>query len=173
MSDETTEALEQQAETLFKEMDPVDRESGLRLDRDGKWHHQGVPVTHERLHRALTKWLDRDPGADRFVIRVGPEFWAWVDVDDAPYQAYLQAVTEEGLVLRLSDERVLVWTGRHIAIGADDAWYITVGDPPLEARLSRGSLSALAEHLEEDPADPEVLRLELPGGQRVAFTPRS
>ncbi len=177
MSDEPRDApapdpLETQAETLFKEMDPTKRESGLRLDRDGRWHHQGVPVTHERLHRALTRWLTRDPGAERFVIRVGPDFWAWVDVDDAPYQAHLQTVTDQGLVLSLSDERLVVWSGTAIGVGADDAWYVEVGDPPMEARLSRGAMSTLAEYLEEDPDDEDAVRLALPGGRFVGFRTR-
>ena len=164
--------LDKQAATLFQEMDLIDRESGLRLDRNGRWHHEGVEVTHEGLHRAVTRWLAYDAEAARFIIRVSDDFWAWVDVDDAPFQAHLLTLTEQGLLLRLSDQRELLWDGAEILLGEDNAWYITIGDPPLEARLSRPSLATLAERLEEDPDDEDRLWLTLPGGRTVGFTPR-
>ncbi len=150
--------LAAQAEALFKDVDPDRRESGLRLDRHGRWHHRGIPVTHERLHRALTRWLTRRPGQARHIIRVADDFWAWVEVEDAPYQAHLRAVLPDGLHLELSDEREVTWRDVTIAIGADDAWYVTLeprpDEAPPEARLARGAMAMLAEYLEEtDEAD--------------------
>jgi hypothetical protein len=191
---------EAQAAALLDEVDPVQRESGLVLDRYGRWHHQGVPVSHERLHRALTRWLTRRPGEARHNIQVSPEFWAWVDVEDAPYVAHLRELLSDGLRLELSDGREVVWRGERIAVGEDDAWYIRLaprpGEASLEARLSRGAMGSLAEHLEEtgttreagaetrepaprngdppqDPGSvPGDVSLRLPSGRRVGFTPR-
>jgi hypothetical protein len=159
-------------EALFKELDPDTRESGLRLDRSGQWHHEGVPVAHARLHRALTRWLERDPETGRFRLRVGPDWWAWVDVEDAPYQAQLLAVDEAGLHLRLSDERKLTFAGEALLVGGDDAWYVPLDEPGLEARLARGAMSSLAEHLQEAPETELGVCLALPGPRRVDFAPR-
>lgn len=167
------------AEVLLKGMDPERRESGLRLDRNGVWHHEGVAVTHERLARALSRWLDRHPDSDRFVLRPTPEFWAWVDVEDAPFQATLTGVTPDGgLGLLLSDGSEEIFRGPSIAVGADDAWYVRVRDSRFEARLGRGAMVHLADYLVEDaPAgdgrdDDDRVSLHLPGGLRIPFEPR-
>ncbi len=35
------------------------RQSGIRIDREGRFIHEGAPVTHEGLLGALFRWLDR------------------------------------------------------------------------------------------------------------------
>jgi hypothetical protein len=153
----------------LKDLDPETRESGLFLDQHGRWHHEGTPVTHERLHRALTRWLERDPDTGRFRIRLGPDWWAWVEVEDAPFQAHLTGLTGEGLLIRLSSDRELVFSGPSLLIGANDAWYLPLGEPGLVARLSRGAMVALADHLVEDPQEPLGVALVLSSGRRVGF----
>ena len=151
----------------------MDRESGLRLDRNGRWHHQGVAVTHERLARALSRWLDRDDESGRFVLRVSDDFWAYVEVEDAPYQAALTDLAPGGgLALLLSDGTQQTFTGPAIRVGADDAWYVPVKDGRFEARLGRGAMVHLADYLEEDAAEPEGVVLVLPQGLHIRFAPR-
>ncbi len=162
------------AEVLLKGMDPERRESGLRLDRSGVWHHEDTPVTHERLARALTRWLDHHPDSPRFVLRPTPEFWAWVDVEDAPFQASLMDLAEDGsLNLLLSDGAEETFGGPSIAVGDDDAWYVTVRDGTFEARLSRGAMVHLADYVQEDSDADDGVALHLPGGRRMEFTKRS
>jgi len=62
------------------------RAIGLRLDRGGTFWHDGAPVTHPRLRRALLTWLDvRDDGRD--IVRLDERRYAYVDVDDAHLRA--------------------------------------------------------------------------------------
>src|SRR3569623_36510 len=35
------------------------RQSGIRIDREGEFQHEGAPVLHEGLRQALFRWLDR------------------------------------------------------------------------------------------------------------------
>jgi hypothetical protein len=162
------------AQVLLRGMDPDSRESGLRLDRHGVWHHEGVPVTHERLARALSRWLDRHPDSDRYVLRPSPELWAWVDVEDAPFQATLTGLTSDGgLCLMVSDGTEEVFNGPSIAVGIDDAWYVPVRDGAFEARLGRGAMTHLADHLVEDDDAEEGVALHLPGGRRITFVKRN
>ncbi len=161
------------AEVLLRGMDPGSRESGLRLDKNGIWYHESTPVTHRRLARALFRWLDREPGCDRFVLRPTPDFWAWVDVEDAPYQASLTEITESGeLRLLLSGDLEDLFRGPSIFVDESNAWYIPVRGGRFEARLSRGAMSALAEHMQPDDTSAEGVILLLPGGRRISFARR-
>jgi hypothetical protein len=161
------------AEVLLRGMDPEHRESGLRMDRHGVWHHEGVAVTHERLARALSRWLDHHPDSPRFVLRPSADFWAWVDVEDAPFQATLTELTADGgLRLLLSDGAEELFTGPCIFVGDDDAWYVPVRDGTFEARLGRGAMAHLADHLEPDDETDSGVALHLPSGRRIGFTRR-
>jgi len=162
------------AQVLLKDMDPNSRESGLRLDKNGVWHHEHVPVTHERLSRALSGWLDHHPNSERFVLRPTPEFWAWVDVEDAPFQASLTHLTDHGaLCLLLSDGSEEVFEGPCIFVGTDDAWYVPVRDGSFEARLGRGAMVHLADYLTEDKSAADGVALHLPAHRRITFSKRT
>lgn len=82
------------------------RESGLVLDREGRWSQRGEPVTHPRLEAVLHRWIDRDEATGRFVIRAGPQ-WAFIEVEDCPFVVRGVGLEGEGLdlavTLRLSD----------------------------------------------------------------------
>jgi hypothetical protein len=62
------------------------RAIGLRLDRAGRFWHDGAEVTHPRLRQALLRWLDvRDDGRD--IVRLDDQRYAYVEVDDAHLRA--------------------------------------------------------------------------------------
>ena len=44
------------------------RQSGIRLDGDGRFWHEGAEVQHHGLRAALWRWLDRNPDG-RWVLR--------------------------------------------------------------------------------------------------------
>ena len=48
----------------------LDRESGLRLDREVRWWHEGHVVEHEGVARAFHRWLDRLDDEGRYVLRL-------------------------------------------------------------------------------------------------------
>src|SRR6185295_9012083 len=93
-------AMQLDAETLERL-----RRSGIRIDREGQFIHEGEPVAHEGLRRALFRWLDRDdehPG--RYVLRLDARRFATLDVDDTPLVVRALRVTErDGIRLELSD----------------------------------------------------------------------
>ena len=64
------------------------RRSGIRVDREGRFIHEGAEVTHEGFKRALFRWLDRLPAPDgRYVLRLDERRFAYLDVDDTPLVA--------------------------------------------------------------------------------------
>lgn len=60
------------------------RQSGIRLDGDGRFWHEGEVITHHGLVAALWRWLDRNPDG-RYVLRLDERRFVYLDVDDAPY----------------------------------------------------------------------------------------
>jgi hypothetical protein len=62
------------------------RQSGLRLDRAGRFWHEGELVTHERMLEAFHRWIDRlDDG--RYVLRLDERRFVYIDVEDTPFVA--------------------------------------------------------------------------------------
>jgi uncharacterized protein len=60
------------------------RQSGIRLDAEGRFWHEGQEVTHHGLRAAFFRWLDRNPDG-RYVLRLDENRFVYLDVDDAPY----------------------------------------------------------------------------------------
>src|SRR5215467_5261046 len=82
------------------------RRSGISVDREGRFIHEGAEVTHEGLKRALFRWLDRLPAPDgRYVLRLDARRFAYLeDVADTPLVARAARVDADGGVrLALSD----------------------------------------------------------------------
>ena len=64
------------------------RQSGIRVDREGRFVHEGAEVTHEGL-RARSSSLARSPASadGRYVLRLDEHRFAYLDVDDTPLVA--------------------------------------------------------------------------------------
>jgi tRNA threonylcarbamoyladenosine biosynthesis protein TsaB len=129
------------------------RRSGLKLDREGRWWHEGSPVEHPRLIRALHRWLDR-LGDGRFVLRFDEGSYAYVEVEDAPYLVRRVALdrSEQGLrvYLTLSDECEEELAYGTLRLGPDGAvLYCRVKGGRFEARFGRSSTHGLGELMEE------------------------
>jgi uncharacterized protein len=125
------------------------RQSGIRVDREGHFVHEGAFVTHEGLKRALFRWLDRLPPPDgRYILRLDERRFAYLDVDDTPLVARAARVEADGSVmLALSDgaeERLDPATLTVDGAGILRAW---VRGGRLEARLASSAVAALADVL--------------------------
>jgi hypothetical protein len=148
------------------------RRSGIRLDREGRFIHEGAEVTHEGLKRALFRWLDRLPPPDgRYVLRLDERRFAYLDdVEDTPLIARAARIDPAGDVrLALSDgseERL-----DPVTLTVDDAGVLRawVRDGRLEARLATSAAAVLGDALSEDGGRP---RLRL-GGRSYVLPPRS
>ena len=79
------------------------RQSGIRLDGDGRFWHEGGEVTHHGLRAALWRWLDRNPDG-RWVLRLDDKRFVYLDVDDVPYVVRSARWQGECAIVRLSDD---------------------------------------------------------------------
>jgi hypothetical protein len=147
------------------------RRSGIRIDREGRFIHEGAEVTHEGLRRALFRWLDRLPPPDgRYVLRLDERRFAYLeDVADTPLVARAARVDPAGTaVLALSDGSEEALDPATLTL--DDAGLLRawVRGGRLEARLASSAAAVLADSITEVDGRP-VLRL---GGRSYPLPPR-
>jgi len=137
------------------------RRSGIRVDREGRFIHEGGEVTHQGLRRALFRWLDRLPPPDgRYILRLDARRFAYLDVDDTPLVARAARIDEAGTIwVSLSDgaeELLDPGTLTADASGVLRAW---VRNGRLEARLATSAVAALGDLFTETPDGRPALRL--------------
>ena len=116
-------------------------ESGLRLDREGRFWHRGTPVEHARTSAVLHQGIHRAEDG-RWATRIGRE-WAYLDVEDAAL--FVRRV--DGRRAQLASGEWAPFDPSTLAVGADDALYARIRGE--RARLTRAAQLALFEHLHE------------------------
>jgi hypothetical protein len=120
-------------------------QSGLRLDKEGRFWHRGGLVEHARTMAVLHQGLHRAPDG-RWATRIGKD-WAYVEVEDAAF--WIRRIESAGTRLRAqlaSGEWVDVDPAT-VAMGADDALYVRVNGE--RARLTRAAQLSLSDGIVE------------------------
>jgi hypothetical protein len=130
------------------------RRSGIRVDREGRFVHEGEEVRHEGLRRALFRWLDRLPDG-RYVLRLDERRFAYLDVDDTPLVVRALRVTGAGDArVDLSDGSEEVLDPATLTIDGAGVLRAWVRGGRLEARLSTSAAAALADRIADAPDGP-------------------
>jgi hypothetical protein len=131
------------------------RESTIRIDREGRFWHDGERVENPALARALAGWVARHPDDGRTILTNGWD-WCYVAVEDAPFA--VRALRLEGApLLALSDDTEEPLDPSALAIADDGVVYARVKGGAFEARFTRHAQTSLAPLLVE--ADPPTLRV--------------
>jgi hypothetical protein len=122
------------------------RRSGIRLDAEGRFWHEGQEVTHHGLRAAFFRWLDRNPDG-RYVLRLDEKRFVYLEVDDAPFLVRSLRWDGERAIAVLSDgtEESLDLNTIHLREGIA---YAKV-KANFDARLSAAAWSTLAEKIVE------------------------
>jgi hypothetical protein len=123
------------------------RRSGIRIDREGELWHEGQPIAHEGLRRALYRWLDRSPEG-RYVFRLDEARFANVEVADTPLVARAARWDDESLWLALSDGAEERLDPSTLTVDAAGILRGQVRGGRLEARLANSAAAVLAERLD-------------------------
>ena len=125
------------------------REVGIRLARDGVFWHQGAPITHPRLTRALRSWLDVRPEDGRPILRLDAKRYAYVDVDDA-FLLVESVRWQDGVpIASLNDGSEEPLAADTLKVGPGFALYTLARDRTLLARLVPRAYYSLAARIEE------------------------
>ena len=128
---------------------PPLRPFGLVLRRDGTFWHEGVPVTHPRLARALragVRWADAE---QTFIVQLR-HFRGWLDVEDTAFfvESYDAATGE----IEISDRTREPLDAATLCADPDDALRCTV-KRRFPARFTRGAQEHLLAAVEVDGDD--------------------
>ncbi|HEX3695368.1 MAG TPA: hypothetical protein VH374_08255 [Polyangia bacterium] len=144
------------------------RRSGIRVDSEGRFIHEGEPVRHEGLRQALFRWLDRLPDG-QYILRLDEKRFAYLDVDDTPLLVGALRFTDDTHVtLALSDGAAEELDPATLTVDAAGVMRCAVRGGRLEARLTTSAAATLSEAIIEMPAGP-ALRL---GPRTFVLRPR-
>ncbi|HXX29443.1 MAG TPA: DUF1285 domain-containing protein [Myxococcaceae bacterium] len=122
-------------------------DSGLLLDRNLRWLHDGEPIDHPRIVALFDESLaPTDDG--RFQLRIGSD-WAYVTVEDAAYRVTGVDAGDTAVFLRLSDRTGEALDPSTLVLEADGVLTARVKGGRAKARFSRAAQVALGALLEE------------------------
>ena len=128
------------------------RQTGLRLDRNGQFWHEGAIVSHRGIRAALLRWLDTlDDG--RSVFRLDPKRYAYVDVEDAHLLATSALWQGNHLWLVLNDGSQEELDYGTLVVDDNDAMYCRVRGNRLRARLTPDASATVAERVSQEGKD--------------------
>ena len=97
--------------------------TGLMLRSDMTFWHEGVRVTHARLHSAFLRGVEFAEEEGVFVVRVG-HFRGQIEVEDTPY--WVVAYDPERGSVELTDRTEEPLRPETLSIDSDDAFRCTV-----------------------------------------------
>lgn len=143
-------------------------DSAMRIAADGRWFHEGGPITRPAMVRAFSGLLSRDAAGDHWLVT--PFERLSIAVDDAAFVATDMELRhdEHGrpvLAFRLNTDDIVLAGPEHplrVAGTADvPAFYLTVRHGA-EARLNRSTYGQLIAHA-LDVSEPDALTVESMG----------
>ena len=125
------------------------RESTIRLDRDGRFFHDGELVTHRGMARAFASWIARHPDDGRFILTNGYD-WTYFTVEGTPYFVEGVRAGADGPVLVLFDGTEEPLDPAALRLADDGVFTTTVKDGAFDARFLRTAQLELAPFLDEE-----------------------
>jgi hypothetical protein len=124
------------------------RRTGIRLDREGRFWHEGATIDHEGMRRAFFRWMDRlDDG--RPILRLDENRYVYLDVDDAPLLVTSARWDGDRAFITTNDGAEQELAYDTLAVADDDAMYCHVRNRKLEARLTTPAFHTISERIEE------------------------
>lgn len=145
--------------------------SGIRLDAEGRFWHDGELVQHPAIAQAWHQGLERSPDG-RYLIRFGRD-WAYLLVEDAPFVVRRALPTTNHVSLLLSNGREEPLVPESLGLSGEGILYCRVmGDH--RARFSRQAQADLGDQLRQRGDGSFELTLgeaSWPVGDRVGHPP--
>ena len=139
-------------------------DSGIRLDREFRWWHDGERIEHPNIIEAFNKGVRIEPDG-KVTLHFGND-WCFIEVDDAPFRIVTVDVSEgDRLSVRLSD-RTAEWLDvATLRIDDDGVLSTRVKTGAAKARFGRDAQFQLAQFFVIDGP-----RVQLKVGDRLEST---
>ena len=125
----------------------------IRIDKEGNWYYQGLPIIQREIYLHLNKCLRKDPSGKYVLLMDGEK--CYLEVEDTPY--VIQGVSLDpdhqpapALFVRLNDETEEELQVNTVRVGKDNVLYCKVKGAHYDARFLRASYYQLAEFLRQD-----------------------
>ena len=125
----------------------------IRIDKEGNWYYQGLPIINREIYLHLNRCLKRDPSGKYIILMNGEK--CYLEVEDTPYviqEVSLGSAANHSplLFVQLNDgteEELRVETLR---VGKENVLYCKVREAQYDARFLRASYYQLAKFLQYD-----------------------
>lgn len=122
-------------------------DSGLRIDKRGRWLHDDVPIEHPNIIEAFNRGL-RVQSDGRVQLHFGND-WCFVVVDDCAFTVVaIDEAEGERLSVRLSDRTAELLEFAALELDDEGVLTVKVKGGLARARFSRDAQFALAERFE-------------------------
>ena len=125
----------------------------IRIDKEGNWYHQGLPIINKKIYIHLNQCLSKDPSG-RHVLEMNGET-CLLEVEDTPFVVKeVSPKTTPGkpttFFIKLNDETEENLNADTLRVGKEDVLYCKVKDKLYEARFLRAAYYQLAKFLQHD-----------------------
>lgn len=131
------------------------RESTIKLDKYGRFSHDGEPFQRDDMTIAFSRWIQRHPENGRYILSNGYD-WTYFTVEDTPFFVVGVRVCGEGqnqhVQVRLSDGSHESLAMETLTRSEDGGLYCLVKEGSFEAAFQRTALHQLAAFLREGDA---------------------
>jgi len=134
------------------------RESRIRLDSEGRFWHEGQPVTHSGMARAFASWIARHPDDGRYILSNGYD-WSYFEVEATPMFVESVRFDDGRPVLCLFDGSEELLDPQALWIGERDALHTRVKGGEFEARFQPSAQVALGPLLVTDESGEAAIEL--------------
>jgi uncharacterized protein len=137
------------SEQGVKSDDPKYKYKGgeIRLDREGRWFHEGVEITHELTLDLFNKSICKDPKGG-YQLVIGLEYSPIV-VEDTPFFVKSVDIEDDRALLKISDGTEEDLVPQTLRVGDDNVLYCDVKKCQMPARFFRPAYYQLMKNLEE------------------------
>lgn len=125
----------------------------IRIDKEGNWYYQGLPIINQEIYRHLNRCLKKDSSGKHILLMNGEK--CYLEVEDTPFviqEVSLRFAPEHNpsLFLRLKDGTEEELKTDTLKVGRDNVLYCKVKDAQYDARFLRASYYQLAKFLQHD-----------------------
>lgn len=126
----------------------------IRIDKEGTWYYQGLPIINRNIYLYFNQCLSRDRSG-KYILSMGEEK-CYLEVEDTPFviqEVYPKsetAGTPAVLWVKLNDGTEEALQTGSLRVAADNVVYGMIKHDFCEARFTRAAYYQLAHYLQQD-----------------------